>query len=702
MQGLNPAQAEAVQHKGRSLLVVAGPGSGKTKVITHRVAWLIKEQNVAPHRILAVTFTRKAAEEMRRRCFLLVGSRFYGLQVSTFHSFCATLLRRWYDFAGLEESFTIYDRDDQLRTVKQAIEALGYEPAYFNRGDALAVISDLKNRAIAPAQYKTDGYRRKEAFANIYKKYERFLKDANAVDFDDLLLKTAKVLGKEEVRDHYQSNIDHLLVDEFQDTNPLQMRICRGLVGETGKIFTVGDPDQSIYSWRHADISNLLDFRDKYPDTKTVNLDRSYRCSSAILEAANSLIKHNKQRFERELSTVNKGGEKPRLWITYDEEEEARRIAVEIKSLTNKGTPLSQIAVTYRTNAQSRIFEAIFREKGIAYVLVGGVGFFERREIKDIICYLRLAFNPNDNAALERIVNTPRRNIGAQTLAKVARLAAERDTTPLNALRYVANDSQHSVVNKSKATSIGAFLKLLDALNKAVDEENVESVINLVLKDGGYLDHIRGDKETYVERLENIEELKSLASKHADAKDKRAELGNFLQDTALETEATVAQGRGQEPEDTVTLITMHRAKGLEYDAFFITGLEQGLCPHSRSMDSIDDLEEERRLLYVAITRARRDLYVTYCRQRRRQPTMASAFLKEAGLKKISHGEKREYRASTGKPGALAIGSRVNHPVHGSGLVLEVTGSGRDAIFTVIFMKAGVRRLGKEDGLVSAD
>ncbi|MDA1279129.1 MAG: UvrD-helicase domain-containing protein [Chloroflexi bacterium] len=730
LAGLSERQREAVTHTDGPLLIVAGPGSGKTRVMAHRVAYLIAEKGVRPWKILAVTFTNKAARELRERCERLVGPGSDELQVRTFHGFCSRVLRSDGEHVGLKPEFTIYDDDDQARIARRILDDLDIDSKQFPPRALLAAISDAKNSMDSPAQFaeRTETYR-EEVAARVYEAYEGALQRANAVDFDDLLLKTFMLLeGFPEILEKYQQRFDHLLVDEFQDTNPLQFEVARLLALKSRNICVVGDPDQSIYSWRHADPTNLTDFQATFRDPKIVTLDQSYRSTQIILEAADSVIGNNDGRMKKELWTENSRGTRITVAEAYNEDEEARLVLEEVGNLKQKdGIDRNDVAVMYRVNAQSRAFEVACNREGIPYRLVGGVKFYDRKEVKDVLSFLRLVANPADDVALERIINVPTRGISARTFTELRRVALANDVPVLDVIldisRVSGDDEQPAAFNVEVATralkSVAAFGDLITRLIEQSLSLDTTELIDLTVERSGYGAMLREDKERGEERMENLQELKASAEQFAGSEE-RGQLVDFLENVALVSDVDGLQGgTDMDVEDqAITLITLHQAKGLEYEAVFLVGLEEGLLPHSRSIDDPGQLEEERRLLYVGMTRAKKRLYMFRAFQRRFRgqsgSQMTSRFLAEIPESLVTTRDIRGHarvadrmpdpmwtrratttpapRPATRSVGEFSPGDKVRHGHFGEGVVVSSSGAGGDTQVTVAFAGQGVKRL----------
>ena len=728
--GLSDRQRDAVTHTDGPLLIIAGPGSGKTRVMAHRVAYLIGVTGVSPWKILGVTFTNKAARELLERCERLVGLGSNELQVRTFHGFCARVLRSDGENVGLQSDFTIYDSDDQARVIRRILEHIDIDPKQFPPRSVLAVISDAKNNLQSPEQLskRTETYR-DEVMSRIYEAYEAALHRANAVDFDDLLSKTYTLLeGHTEILEKYQQRYEYLLVDEFQDTNPLQFQVARLLALKSRNICVVGDPDQSIYSWRHADPSNLTDFQSTFNETKIVTLDQSYRSTQIILEAADSVIGNNDERMEKNLWTENDRGSRIIVAEAYNEEEEARLVLQATVELQEKhGIDRNEIAVMYRVNAQSRAFEVTCNREGIPYRLVGGVKFYDRKEVKDILAFLSLIANPAADAALERVINVPARGISAKSLTELRRVALVNNVPILDVIldisRVKGGDEEPAAYGCTLATralnSIATFGDLITRLIEQSMALDTTELIDLAVERTGYGAMLREDKERGEERMENLQELRASAEQFSGS-DERGQLTDFLENVALVSDVDGLQG-GDDSEidaDAITLITLHQAKGLEYDAVFLVGLEDGMLPHSRSLEDPAQLEEERRLLYVGMTRARKRLYMFRAFQRRFHgqsgSQTASRFLLEIPESLVTIRDIRGHsrvadripdpmwtkraastpapRTATRSADEFAPGEKVKHDVFGEGVVVSSSGSGSDTQVTVAFVGEGVKRL----------
>jgi DNA helicase II / ATP-dependent DNA helicase PcrA len=611
LAGLNSAQVTAVQATDGPVLVLAGPGSGKTRVLTHRIVHLVRQCSVFPYHILAVTFTNKAAREMTNRLAALLGDESTQLTIGTFHATCARILRREAAHLGFDRNYVIYDADDQSRLIMRVIKDLQLDTQQFKPNAVLGVISQAKNELLTPKNYMPPTYWH-EAVLRVYQGYEKLKAESNALDFDDLLMRTEELMREhEEVRLRYQQRYTYLLVDEFQDTNKAQYELVKCLAGERRNVFVVGDEDQSIYSWRGADFRNVQRFRDDFPDAEIVLLEQNYRSTRKILDAAQAVINHNAHRTVKNLWTHNSAGQAIKVFEAYDESEEADFVVGEIQRLLARGeSRLSQCAVMFRTNAQSRPLEDAMVRHSIPYRLIGGTRFYQRREIKDVLSYLHLVQNPNDEVSLGRVINVPPRQIGAKTLGDLSQWASEQGISTGTALLHLGNmENQASDLAKTPfkgraAIHLVRFAELLAKWSQAKETLNLTSLIHLVLADTAYLEYLRDGTDEGNERISNVNEIFSVALRY-DTIEPASALSTFLEEVALVADTDELDKVGE----AVTLQTLHTAKGLEFDTVFIAGMEEGLCPHSRSLDDPSAMEEERRLCYVGITRARKRLYL---------------------------------------------------------------------------------------------
>jgi DNA helicase-2/ATP-dependent DNA helicase PcrA len=685
---LNPAQRQAVEAIEGPVLILAGPGSGKTKVITHRVAYLIKVCGVSPYRIMAVTFTNKAAKEMVERLNRLIGERMVGsLTIGTFHAICARILRRDGRAIGVDPRFVIYDDEDQLSLLKRVIQEVGLDPKQYAPRAVASAISAAKSTMIAPADYakRTRSYF-EEVVGRVYERYQELLSESNALDFDDLLMKTVQLFRKSpETLAKYQSRYLHILVDEFQDTNLVQYELIRQLGGERHNICVVGDPDQSIYSWRFADLRNILSFEKDYPEAKVVLLEQNYRSTQLILETASHVISANQQRKPKKLWTENEPGELTNIVETYTEQEEAQFVVSEIERLVEGGKAKpGDCAVMYRTNAQSRALEEAFIRYGTPYKLVAGTRFYERREVKDIIAYLRVIQNPRDSVSLLRIINIPQRAIGQQSQSQLSSWAKSQGITIYEALKIIAGakDSE-SPFSPRTAKVLTGFLELIEELTARNKELDLVELFDLVVKKTGYEEYLLAEKDGE-ERWENILELRTVANEHRHLKPAEG-LTAFLEGVALVSDVDSLDAT----VDAVTLVTLHQAKGLEFPVVFIVGVEEGILPHFKSLTDLEQMEEERRLCYVGITRAKQRVYLVYAFRRSlmgsQMVSTPSRFLGDIPQRLVNKGDLWQREESQVMPSLYSWnkkpspradspdfrpGDRVRHAQFGDGVVVN--------------------------------
>lgn len=734
---LNKPQKEAVFHTEGPLLILAGAGSGKTRVLTHRIAYLIEEKGVNPWNILAITFTNKAAEEMRQRVDSLVGIGAESIWVSTFHSMCVRILRRYIDRLGYDNRFTIYDTDDQKTLMKEVCRKTDIDTKRFKERMLLSVISSAKNEMILPEEFELNagGDFVQLKIAKVYKEYEAQMRANNALDFDDLLVKTVQLLETQpDVRENYQERFRYIMVDEYQDTNTVQFRLVSLLAGKYRNLCVVGDDDQSIYKFRGANIRNILDFEKEFSDAKVIKLEQNYRSVGNVLEVANSVIRNNKGRKEKTLWTDNEKGEKIRLRQFDTAYDEAQFIAEDIKDETAQGANYSDHAVLYRTNAQSRLLEEKFVAMNIPYKIVGGINFYSRREIKDVLSYLKTIDNGKDDLAVRRIINVPKRGIGLTTINRIQESAAARGIGFYDALS--APDLIPGIGRS--ASKLDSFAALIEYFKGRSEESGVTDLLTEVIEKTGYTESLEADDPEELEaRVQNIDELVSKAAVYEEScsdREERPTLSGFLEEVALVADIdSVAEDR-----DYVILMTLHSAKGLEFPHVYLAGMEDGLFPSYMSIsgDDPEELEEERRLCYVGVTRAEEKLTLTCARMRlvrgERQYNSMSRFIKEmpsalidtgkreGGFSQnVSLGEKRTYSSEVSgykrsayaqKPAFAAIqkgsglmakkseglsygvGDRVRHVKFGDGTVTEIKEGGRDYEVTVQFDTAGVRKM----------
>lgn len=656
---LNPQQRQAVQMVDGPVLVLAGPGSGKTRVLTYRIGYLLEEIRLAPHNILAVTFTNKAAREMRDRLGLLVGEeKMRELTIGTFHAICARFLRRDGETVGLAPGFVIFDDDDQSKLVQEIVREQNINDKVYRPGQVLGAISKAKNELIGPDQYVPATYWH-EAVGRIYKRYQEKLLDNNAVDFDDLLIYTVQLL-----RDHpavlqkYQRRYVYLHVDEFQDTNMAQYLIMKLLAGKYRNIFCVGDEDQSIYAWRGADYRNVMRFREDFPDAKVYLLEQNYRSTQTILDVAQAVIRRNPTRTDKKLWTENPRGIPIEIIEAYDDREEPQLVAQEINRLLAQGKyKPKDFAVFYRTRAQSRILGEEFFRRGIPYKVIGARGFYELREVKDLLAYMRLLHNPRDTVSFNRILNVPPRGIGKRTHQDLVRVAEKLGVSPVTALKMLRDDSAQVAGERTDAEeqfpfanyfdararrSLLAFFEILVELNQLKSGLTLTQFFDALVEKIGYREHLVDGTKEGDDRWDNVMELRNATQEHG-ALDPDAALAEFLETAALVSDVDAHDAN----EGVVVLMTLHMAKGLEFPVVFITGMEEGIFPHSRSFDEANEMEEERRLAYVGITRAREKLYLLYAFRRstfgnQYEPAEPSRFLMDIPRDLVStkSGEKR--------------------------------------------------------------
>jgi len=704
IDSLNPQQREAVLHEGGPLLILAGAGSGKTRVITHRIAYLIRERGVHPQQVLAVTFTNKAAREMRERVEQLLHRNCRGLWISTFHSACARLLRSHISLLGYDSNFVIYDTADQKAMIRAVMKELNINEKMYSRDSILGRISRAKNDLIGPDDYASTAqeFGAEAKTAQVYELYQQTLKGSNALDFDDLLFLTVRLFEEEaEIRALYQERFRHILVDEYQDTNHAQYRLIKILAAGHSNLAVVGDDDQGIYSWRGADIGNILSFREDYPDLKVIQLEQNYRSTQNILSAAWHVVERNREREPKKLWTENGAGDPLDYFQAPDEMEETDFVCRKIRDHREEGMRLSDMAVFYRTNAQSRVLEEGMRQYGLPYRVVGGLRFYDRKEVRDLLAYLRVIANPKDSVNLKRILNVPPRGIGGTTLARLEELGRERGCPLYDALQASQETER---ISKRPRREIGAFLQMMNELITAKESQPPSFLLEELDRRTGYTQKLQESKDpTDSTRLENIRELYSALKEFEETSDEN-HLEAFLESVALISDAdTVKSDAG-----VVTLMTLHSAKGLEFPVVFLTGMEEGLFPHGMSLRSESGLEEERRLCYVGMTRAKEKLYLTSAQSRRVFGTyragIPSRFLREIPADLLNrHGVKARrtpFRTdvpatpspapSAGTP--FAIGCRVRHPLWGFGTVTASTPTDRGAKVTVHFQQVGSKKL----------
>jgi len=709
---LNPAQKEAVEAIAGPVLILAGPGSGKTRVVAHRIAYLIKVCGVSPRRVMAVTFTNKAAREMEARLQRLVHGSVKDLTLGTFHAICARILRMDGKATGVAAGFVIYDGEDQLSLIKRAMPEAGIDPKQYAPRVIASAISAAKSRMLTPQEYLQHGRNYFEEVAGrAYERYQQLLTQSNALDFDDLLMKVVQLFNNHpEVLARYQERYLHLHVDEFQDTNLTQYALMKQIAGKYRNICVVGDPDQSIYSWRFADLRNILSFEEDYPDAKVILLEQNYRSSKMILETASHVISANQQRKAKGLWTTNDPGELTTVVETYSEQEEAQFVVSEIERLVaQEGIKLGDCAVMYRTNAQSRALEESFLRYGVPYKLVAGTRFYERREIKDIIAYLRLIQNPYDSVSLLRVINVPGRGIGQTSLSKLSAWAKSLGIAEYQALQLLtgAKDSgePQSPFNSRTIKVLTVFVGVMEELIARNKEMNLVELLDFVVERSGYKEYILAGLDGE-ERWDNILELRTVAQQYQGLKPP-AGLTAFLEGVALVSDVDALD----ESPDVVTLITLHQAKGLEFPVVFIVGMEDNILPHFKSLDDPVQMEEERRLCYVGITRAKQKVYLVRAFRRRLMGGIAvnepSRFLKDIPSHLISggdlwRGEESQVTAAmydwnrTAIPDAitpeLKTGDHVRHAQFGDGVVVICQSVRGDKEAVIDFEGQGVKKL----------
>ena len=701
LAGLNPPQKEAVQTIEGPVLIVAGPGSGKTRVIAHRVAYLITVCGISPYRILAVTFTNKAAREMKERVYHLLGRTVEGLTLGTFHATCARILRIEAQHVGISKDFVIYDDSDQVSLLKRAIEQIGLDPKQYPPRAIGTAISAAKSGLLAPQEYRSHvGSYYEEVVHRVYDRYQELLNEASALDFDDLIMRTVQLFRNQpDVLAKYQSRYLHVMIDEFQDTNLAQYIISKQLAGKYRNICVVGDPDQSIYSWRQADLRHILDFERDYPDVKVVFLEQNYRSTQTILKAADHVIAANQQRKKKRLWTENVEGVPITIAQTYNEQEEAHFVVSEVEKLiASRRWKAGDIAIMYRTNAQSRALEEEFVRYGFPYRLVGATRFYERREVKDVVAYLRLIHNPYDFISLSRIINVPVRGIGQRTISELESWATQKGLSYYDALKLIASGEESPISSRS-SQALGNFIKLIDELIARSEELSLVDLLDLVLDKTGYKKYILEGADGE-ERWENIMELRTVAAEFRDLKPREG-LSALLEEVALVSDVDELD----EKVEAATLITLHQAKGLEFPVVFIVGMEEGVLPHFKSLPDPEQMEEERRLCYVGITRAKEKVYLVYALRRSLMGSSAhnppSRFLKDIPLDlttspaaKSAEIASQQPKVVVAAPSAppLKAGEHVSHAMFGEGIVVNCTASGGDHEVTIAFKgDAGIKK-----------
>ncbi|EGS78176.1 ATP-dependent DNA helicase PcrA [Staphylococcus epidermidis VCU105] len=712
VKNMNSEQSEAVRTTEGPLLIMAGAGSGKTRVLTHRIAYLLDEKDVSPYNILAITFTNKAAKEMKARVEHLVGEEAQVIWMSTFHSMCVRILRRDADRIGIERNFTIIDPTDQKSVIKDVLKSENIDSKRFEPRMFIGAISNLKNELKTPedAQKEANDFH-SQMVATVYKGYQRQLSRNEALDFDDLIMTTINLFERvPETLEYYQNKFQYIHVDEYQDTNKAQYTLVKLLANKFKNLCVVGDSDQSIYGWRGADIQNILSFEEDYPEAKTIFLEQNYRSTKNILNAANEVIKHNSERKPKGLWTANSGGDKIQYYEAMTERDEAEYVVKEIMKHQRSGKKYSEMAILYRTNAQSRVLEETFMKSNIPYTMVGGQKFYDRKEIKDLLSYLRVIANSNDDISLQLIINVPKRGIGPSSVEKIQTYALQNNISMFDALAEV----DFIGLSKKVTQECISFYEMIQNLIKEQEFLEISEIVDEVLQKSGYRDML--DREQSIEsrsRLENLDEFMSVPKDYEENTPlEEQSLINFLTDLSL-----VADIDEADTQNGVTLMTMHSAKGLEFPIVFIMGMEESLFPHIRAIKSEDDheMEEERRICYVAITRAEELLYITNATTRmlfgRSQSNMPSRFLKEIPEDLLdSHtGQKRQtiYPKSQPKRGFSKrttstkkqvsssdwkVGDKVMHKAWGEGMVSNVNEKNGSVELDIIFKSEGPKRL----------
>ncbi|MFB2004367.1 DNA helicase PcrA [Staphylococcus warneri] len=714
VKNMNAEQSEAVRTTEGPLLIMAGAGSGKTRVLTHRIAYLLDEKDVSPYNILAITFTNKAAKEMKARVEQLVGEEAQVIWMSTFHSMCVRILRRDADRIGIERNFTIIDPTDQKSVIKDVLKNENIDSKRFEPRMFIGAISNLKNELITPedAQKEANDFH-SQMVATVYKGYQRQLSRNEALDFDDLIMTTINLFERvPEALEYYQNKFQYIHVDEYQDTNKAQYTLIKLLANKFKNLCVVGDSDQSIYGWRGADIQNILSFEEDYPDAKTIFLEQNYRSTKTILNAANEVIKNNTERKPKGLWTANTGGDKINYYEATTERDEAEYVVREIMKHQRNGKKYSDMAILYRTNAQSRVLEETFMKSNIPYTMVGGQKFYDRKEIKDLLSYLRVIANSNDDISLQRIINVPKRGVGPSSVEKIQTYAVQNNISMFDALGEV----DFIGLSKKVTQECIAFYEMIQNLIKEQEFLEISEIVEEVLVKSGYRDML--DREQTLEsrsRLENLDEFMSVPKDYEENTPlEEQSLINFLTDLSL-----VADIDEADTESGVTLMTMHSAKGLEFPIVFIMGMEESLFPHIRAIKSDDDheMEEERRICYVAITRAEETLYITNATTRmlfgRSQSNMPSRFLKEIpeDLMESHSGTKRQTIQPKAKPtqkrgfskrttsskkqvtsSDWKVGDKVTHKAWGEGMVSNVNEKNGSVELDIIFKSEGPKRL----------
>ena len=714
LANLNEQQQAAVKTTEGPLLIMAGAGSGKTRVLTHRIAYLMAEKRIAPWNILAITFTNKAAREMKERVQGLLGGAAEEIWISTFHSMCVRILRRDIDRIGIDRNFSILDTTDQLSVLKNILKEKNIDPKKFDPRAILGTISNAKNELLTPEKFakKVSSYYEK-IVSDVYEEYQKRLLRNHALDFDDLIMTTIQLFERvPEVLEHYQYKFQYIHIDEYQDTNRAQYVLVKMLASRFKNICVVGDADQSIYRWRGADIQNILSFEKDYPNAKVILLEQNYRSTKRILQAANEVIEHNVNRKPKKLWTENPEGQKIVYYEAMNESDEAQFVVGKIKEYVDSGKRrYSDFAILYRTNAQSRVMEEVLLKSNIPYQIVGGLKFYDRKEIKDVLAYLRVIANPNDDISLLRIINVPKRGIGVSSIDKIVSYASENGLSVFEAL----GELEHIGLSARTAASLIEFRRQLEQWAQLQEYVSVTELVEEVLDKSGYREMLKAEKTLEAQsRLENIDEFLSV-TKHFENVSEDKSLIAFLTDLALISDIDQLNETNGENQDAVVLMTLHSAKGLEFPVVFLIGMEEGIFPHSRSLDDGDEMEEERRLAYVGITRAEEELFLTSAQMRtlfgytninpvsrfireipeelvervnKRTPWTSAAAGKQTTVRKIA------IASSTGGEAIpWKVGDKVEHKKWGIGTVVSVRGEGDDKELDIAFPSPiGIKRL----------
>lgn len=715
LNDLNEKQLEAVTHDKGALLIMAGAGSGKTKVLTSRIAYLLN-QGVKPWQILAITFTNKAAQEMRVRVENNVGAVAKDIWLYTFHSFCARVLRVEIEkIDGYENNFVIYDTSDAVNVLKECIKDLNFDDKQFTPKGVLNCISSAKNQLLDCKKFQAEASSfYEEKVSEIYALYEQKLRANNALDFDDLLMLTVRLFQEnQEVKERYQSRFQYVLIDEYQDTNRPQYLLAHILSEKTRNLCVVGDVDQSIYAWRGADIRNILDFEKDYPESKTIKLEQNYRSTRNILDAANAVIENNTERKPKSLWTDNQAGDVISYYHAADERDEGRFVVEQMELLHKDGDKYGTMSVLYRTNTQSRVFEEMLVKKGIPYTIVGGQKFYERKEIKDIVAYLRIILNPSDEVSLTRIINVPRRGIGDATVNKIKKAASEKN---MSVFSVISNICEVTGLASRFCEKLMGLANLIEGFKKQANDIPLVTLVEKVMNETGYIEELENERSVQAQsRIDNLHELLSVAKEFSNNED--SSLENFLNHISLVTDIDEAKTEG----DTVTLMTLHSAKGLEFPTVFLVGLEEGIFPHARTLMDNAEVEEERRLCYVGITRARQRLYLTSTNMRTIYGNTVmyppSRFLQEIPRTLINihkravptyvqppAAKKRDWQnkmlpdisitkdKKQSNGASFTVGDKVKHLKWGEGTIVQTVAKGEFQELSIAFPQEGVKRL----------